>query len=102
MVFSLSQVFRPVWVKYISLCCIFAIVYFLLGKLDREAFDRPIDLVSAFYFSIATQSTVGYGDLHPMRDYAKIIVCVHIVTSLLLILFPLSEIHATVNGRRRA
>ena len=92
---------RPIWFKYVMLCMLFAIVYFLMGQLDRNAFDRPIDVVTAIYFSIATQSTVGYGDVHPMRDYAKLIVCFHVVTSLLLILFPLSDIHAGMRDMQK-
>ena len=85
---------RPIWVKYIILCIAFAIIYYILQILDRDSFSETLGAVDCAYFAIATQSTVGFGDIHPKKDAAKIIVALHIVISLLLVLFPLSEIHA--------
>jgi hypothetical protein len=48
----------------------------LLGLMLIEGFS-PLD---AFYFLIVTIATVGYGDIHPVSVYGKILVIIIIIT----------------------
>lgn len=62
----------------------FCIVYYALDKLLQGAFNvsichTPTDVL---YFTIVTQTTVGYGDIHPKHTIAKIFVLLHVVVSL--------------------
>lgn len=37
------------------------------------------DLATSFYFSVATLTTVGYGDIHPTTDFSRIVVAIYIL-----------------------
>lgn len=37
------------------------------------------DLATSFYFSVATLTTVGYGDIHPTTDLSRIVVAIYIL-----------------------
>jgi hypothetical protein len=51
---------------------------------------------TALYFSIVTQWTVGFGDIRPTTECARVIVTIHIVVSISLVLFPLSDLHQQI------
>ena len=48
------------------------IVVIALGTLGFK-FIEGLSLVDAFYFSIVTITTVGYGDIHPSTEPGKIL-----------------------------
>ncbi len=37
------------------------------------------DFATSFYFSVATLTTVGYGDIHPTTDLSRIVVAIYIL-----------------------
>lgn len=37
------------------------------------------DLATSFYFSVATLTTVGYGDIHPTTDFSRFVVAIYIL-----------------------
>ena len=82
---------EAVLLQYTVVFVVFTAIYHIIGMYDKSAFNREMDMVDAFYFAVVTQSTVGYGDLHPKKLYAKLIVVFHILISFLLILVPLSS-----------
>lgn len=45
--------------------------------------DSACDLQEALYFSVSTSTTLGYGDLKPTSDAARIFACTQVITSLL-------------------
>jgi inward rectifier potassium channel len=62
--------------------CAIAIVFILLNVLFAFLFmlgtapianQYPADFLGAFFFSIETIATVGYGDMHPQTTYAHIV-----------------------------
>jgi len=58
----------------------------------------PID---ALYFSVVTLATVGFGDLHPTTDAAKLFTVIYILSGLGIIAGFLSEIPKYREGSRR-
>jgi hypothetical protein len=52
-----------------ALVVAFATLYTPVGSLAPGSATRTLD---ALYFSVVTIATVGYGDLHPISDVAKI------------------------------
>ena len=74
-----------------SLIFLFTILYWVAGKIDKYTKapldpnmgdtgwtgsaekPRPISLFDSFYFSLVTQTTVGYGILRPPTPLTKII-----------------------------
>eukprot|EP00850_Spirogloea_muscicola_P012590 SM000082S22832 [mRNA] locus=s82:252099:254468:+ [translate_table: standard] len=61
--------------------CIAVALYFTLGLVTYFShFDdiegkKTVTVVDAIYFCVVTMTTVGYGDLHPANDRAKLITC---------------------------
>src|SRR5256885_12528598 len=66
---------------------IFAALYLLS---DGIANARPGSLVDAFFFSVETMGTVGYGELYPKTPFAHVLMVAEVLCSLLFI--------ATVTG----
>lgn len=68
---------------YLSANFLFALIYLTAG--DGIANAKPGSLTDAFFFSIQTLSTVGYGSMHPQSFYTQILVTVEILVGLVLI-----------------
>jgi len=59
----------------------------------------PLD---ALYFVVLTISTVGFGEMAPQRDAAKVLTCVLICTSLGLLAAVLAQFQRAVSASRCA
>jgi inward rectifier potassium channel len=70
-------------VFYLSVNFLFALVY--LTAKDGIANARPHSFSDAFFFSIQTLSTVGYGSMYPTTLYAQILVTIEILLGLVLL-----------------
>lgn len=77
----------------------FASDYACLAGFDKSAFIFGSEpsfwrlLFEAFYFSMVTFASIGYGDIVPVTMLAKILVMIEIGQSFLLIVFGLSNIN---------
>ena len=65
---------------YASANLVFAVLFWLAPGSIANA--RPHSFVDAFFFSIETIGTVGYGDMHPVTLYAHLVASVEIVCGL--------------------
>jgi voltage-gated potassium channel len=76
------------------------IVYAVFGSLYLgEDFDPPIrNLVTAFYFSIVSMSTVGYGDIVPRSDTARLFAASIIVLGITVFATSISAVIGPVIG----
>lgn len=68
---------------YVTLNLLFAALYFLGG--DCVAKMRPGSFPDAFFFSVQTLATVGYGHMYPSSLYGNIVTTVEIMSGLFLI-----------------
>ncbi len=68
---------------YLSINCLFALLYMTTG--DGIANAKAGSFKDAFFFSIQTLSTVGYGSMYPESLYAQILVTLEIWIGLLLL-----------------
>jgi hypothetical protein len=82
----------------------FASAYRVADGLSRQELfagpDGPIRLSysDSLYFSVATISTVGYGDIRPSDDGVRVLASLQVVAGQLLLLFGFAEI---MRARRR-
>ncbi|MEM5426668.1 voltage-gated potassium channel protein [Paraburkholderia sp. BR14263] len=76
------------------------IVYAVFGSLYLgDDFDPPIrNLVTAFYFSIVSMSTVGYGDIVPRSDTARLFTASIIVLGITVFATSISAVIGPVIG----
>ena len=92
---------------YSLLVVVFASMYRVLSS-DSSAVHFVVDRVAkelsfadALHFSIATLSTVGYGDIVPVSSIARSIAAVEVVVGIMLLLFGVSELIEYARERRR-
>ncbi len=64
---------------------VFATTYFLMGQADPANFTQPITRIDALYFTVVTFATVGFGDVTPVSEIARLAVTVQIVVDLILV-----------------
>jgi inward rectifier potassium channel len=70
-------------IAYLSINALFAVAYLAGGDCLEGA--RPGSFVDAFFFSVQTLGSIGYGAIHPKTFYANSIVTLEAISSLLLI-----------------
>jgi len=61
---------------------IFSLAYVGLSDTSPSSFSEPLDHVGGLYFTIATLGTVGYGDIVPKSELARILVASQVLLDL--------------------
>lgn len=80
----------------------FAGIYFNGSRLSTAAFGKALDWISAFYFSIVTFATVGYGDINPQNACEKLVVSAEILIAFFIIAVVLTTaISWTLNQQQQ-
>ena len=64
---------------------VFAWTYLTLARSDPHAFSQPLERVSALYFTVTVFSTVGFGDITPVTDPARVAVMAQMLCDLIFI-----------------
>jgi len=64
---------------------VFATVYLSLTKASAGMFSEQLNHSRALYFTVTVFSTVGFGDITPKTDLARIIVSVQMLLDLVII-----------------
>jgi voltage-gated potassium channel len=64
---------------------LFAMSHATMSSWDPDAFSEPLDRTDALYFTITTLATVGFGDIVPVTQTARIVVMLQMVTGLVLL-----------------
>ncbi len=70
-------------VAYLMINSLFAVAYLLGGDCLEGA--KPGSFSDAFFFSVQTLASIGYGAIHPKTFYADCLVTLEAISSLLLI-----------------
>src|SRR5262245_23546944 len=73
----------------INTICVFIIVFSLcylgLARSNPASFSEPLNHISAFYFTVTTLATVGFGDISAKSDIARLVVTVQMLLDLAII-----------------
>ena len=64
---------------------LFSSIYFLMERSDAGSFSTPLTRVDALYLSVTVLSTVGFGDITPVSEVARIIVTGQMLANLVLV-----------------
>jgi inward rectifier potassium channel len=79
---SWTKLVLGIGVFYLLSNGVFALIYLAGGNCIAQA--RPGSFADAFFFSVQTMSTIGYGSLSPIGTYANLVVTVEATFGLLL------------------
>jgi voltage-gated potassium channel len=64
---------------------LFAWVYSAMSVRDPSTFSEPLTKSAALYFTVTVLSTVGFGDITPVADAARLMVSVQMICDLVVI-----------------
>jgi voltage-gated potassium channel len=79
---------------------LFATTYFLAERADGGYFSEPLTRSSALYFSVTVFSTVGFGDIVPKTDPARLVVTGQMLLDVILLCFGVRVFVGAVNLAR--
>jgi voltage-gated potassium channel len=63
---------------------LFAALYLHIADLDGSAFSEPLSRTGALYYTITVFSTVGFGDIVPRTDLARVVTMVQMLGDLVI------------------
>jgi voltage-gated potassium channel len=92
---------------YALLAVVFACLYRIADLTTRapqftlHAAAARISFVDSLYYSVATITTLGFGDIVPASYLVRAITAVEVVSGVLMLLFGFSEIMRSAGGDRR-
>jgi voltage-gated potassium channel len=82
---------------------LFATAYYLMARSGQGNFHHLATRTDALYFTVTTLSTVGFGDITPASQSARLVVTVQIILDLLVLGLGLRIVFGAVQqGRQRA
>ena len=64
---------------------LFATAYFAMGRHDSVAFTQDLNRTDALYFTITIFSTVGFGDISPRSETARLVVSAQMLLDLVIL-----------------
>jgi hypothetical protein len=64
---------------------LFAWIYLTMARAYPAAFGAPLSRISALYFTVTVFSTVGFGDITPKTDVARLVVTVQMLADLAVV-----------------
>jgi voltage-gated potassium channel len=92
---------------YSMLVIVFASIFSIISQFSSVAHFRvgsvvrTISFSEAIYFSIATISTVGYGDIIPVSNVSRFLASMEVICGVMLLLFGVSELLEYTREHRR-
>jgi hypothetical protein len=64
---------------------LFAALHFVIAQVNPTSYTQPMTRLDALYFTVTTFATVGYGDLSPVSQTARLAALVQMVCGLFLV-----------------
>lgn len=79
---SLVEALAVIFVLFVA---VFAKIYHMLSLAYPASFTEALDFFSSVYFSLTVLATVGFGDITPVTQTARLITMIQIVLDLILL-----------------
>ena len=71
--YPLAQAIEALVLIAVMFLALFAGIYVMQSAADPQAFTEPLDHFTAFYFALTVLATVGFGDITPVSDAARLL-----------------------------
>ena len=82
---------------------IFASTYYVMAQASAAAFTEPLTKTDALYFTVTVFSTVGFGDIAPKSELARVILIIQMIGDLAILGAGVRILLGAVRrGRQRA
>ncbi|MEW6536709.1 MAG: potassium channel family protein [Candidatus Auribacterota bacterium] len=88
MISSIRTVVLSFW-NYLELMLCFGICY---DYFSNNGLSKQLKFLDPYYFSVITQLTIGYGDIHPVRNWVKILVIFQGILGFIFAVFIIARI----------
>jgi|HubBroStandDraft_1064217.scaffolds.fasta_scaffold198194_2 hypothetical protein len=98
---SPARLFAIVGIAVAGLVLGYAEIYLGLSWSHFLEFSKPLQPISAVYFSLVTFATVGYGDLYPNDSLARLLVSTEIVFAMFVVGVVLAASMSWLLGRQQ-
>jgi voltage-gated potassium channel len=79
---------------------LFASTYFVLERLSAGNFSEPLTRSDSLYFTVTVFSTVGFGDITPKTELARLLVTGQMVVDVIIAGLAIKVIAGAVRTRR--
>ena len=79
---------------------LFASTYFVLERLSAGNFSEPLTRSDSLYFTVTVFSTVGFGDITPKTELARLLVTGQMVVDVIILGLAIKVIVGAVRSRR--
>ena len=96
---SVLRTLLQVIISYGYTACLFGFVYTFASNIcgrNEQPFKPPLHGIDGIYFSFTTLATVGFGDIVPVRTFAKGLVTLEILVGIVYTLFMFAIVSAYV------
>jgi ion channel len=77
---------------------VFAWTYLTIARSDPTSFSQPLNRVSSLYFTVTVFSTVGFGDITPTSDPARVVAMIQMLGDLVFIAVVVRLIFEAARG----
>jgi voltage-gated potassium channel len=79
---------------------LFASTYFVVERLAPGNFSEPLTRSDSLYFTVTVFSTVGFGDITPRTELARLLVTGQMIADVVILGIAIKVIVGTVRSRR--
>ena len=81
---------------------LFSVAHYLLDMAAPESYTEPLNRLDALYFSVTIFATVGFGDITPVSQVARVITVLQMLANLIFIGIVARVLFGAVADRRRS
>ena len=76
--------------SFFDVIMVFTLMYQFLNDRFHILNDKHLSFIDSFYYATMTMTTIGYGDIHPVNDFGKILSTYQAIVAIFFLIFAVS------------